>query len=159
MRKQLEDYSEPLPTGLWESIEKDLNQSSVQPKVIPLWRRWQTVAAAIVAVLVVSSTVVWLWRTDDESLTECAPLVADGLPSEPMDDSLLPVTEDITEPESVVEQGLSGATSLLASVTPSSVSSDVSPVSSSPVVMDMNPVVFSVDKSEIRKKKSVLRTL
>lgn len=153
MRKQLEDYSEPLPTGLWESIEKDLNQSSVQPKVIPLWRRWQTVAAAIVAVLVVSSTVVWLWRTDDESLTECAPLVADGLPSEPMDDSLLPVTEDITEPESVVEQGLSGATSLLASVTPSSVSSDVSPVSSSPVVMDMNPVVFSVDKSEDQEKE------
>lgn len=153
MRKQLEDYSEPLPTGLWESIEKDLNQSSVQPKVIPLWRRWQTVAAAIVAVLVVSSTVVWLWRTDDESLTECAPLVADGLPSELMDDSLLPVTEDITEPESVVEQGLSGATSLLASVTPSSVSSDASPVSSSPVVMDMNPVVFSVDKSEDQEKE------
>ena len=24
MRKQLEDYSEPLPTGLWEEIEKDL---------------------------------------------------------------------------------------------------------------------------------------
>lgn len=153
MRKQLEDYSEPLPTGLWESIEKDLNQSSVQPKVIPLWRRWQTVAAAIVAVLVVSSTVVWLWRTDDESLTECAPLVADGLPSKPMDDSLLPVTEDITESESVVEQGLSGAASLLASVTPSSVSSDVSPVSSSPVVMDMNPVVFSVDKSEEQEKE------
>ena len=39
MRKQLEDYSEPLPTGLWEEIEKDLNQPALQPKVVPLWKR------------------------------------------------------------------------------------------------------------------------
>ena len=43
MRKQLEDYSEPLPTGLWEEIEKDLNQPALQPKVVPLWKRWQAV--------------------------------------------------------------------------------------------------------------------
>ena len=55
VRKQLEDYSEPLPADLWEAIERDLDQSSVQPKLIPLWKRWQAVAA-VVAVLVVSST-------------------------------------------------------------------------------------------------------
>ena len=58
MRKQLEDYSEPLPTGLWEEIEKDLNQPALQPKVVPLWKRWQAVAA-VVAVVLVSSTAVW----------------------------------------------------------------------------------------------------
>lgn len=55
MRKSLEDYSEPLPSHLWEELEKELST----PKVIPLWRRWQ--AAAAVLALAVSSLTVWFW--------------------------------------------------------------------------------------------------
>lgn len=55
MRKCLEDYSEPLPSHLWEKLEKELSA----PKAIPMWRRWQ-VAAAVLA-LAVSSLTVWFW--------------------------------------------------------------------------------------------------
>ena len=44
----MEGYSEPAPADLWEQLEKELD---TVPKVIPMWRRWQAVAA--VALLVV----------------------------------------------------------------------------------------------------------
>ena len=51
LRERMEDYSEPLPAGLWEELEGELNR----PKVIPFWRKWPSIAAAIALVLVVSS--------------------------------------------------------------------------------------------------------
>lgn len=117
MRKQLEDYSEPLPPGLWEAIEKDLNQSSVQPKVVPLWRRWPTVAAAVVAVLVVSSALVWLWRADDGLVVGQVPLVADVTAPDPDAESLPPAGNDVVESVTVVKQVPNGKVSLLAAFT------------------------------------------
>lgn len=154
VRRQLEDYSEPLPTGLWEAIEKDLNHSSVQPKVIPLWRRWQTVAAAVVAVLLVSSTAVWLLYDVGGLPTERIPLVADVPSPEPTAGSRLSVEKTATTPESVVEQVSQGAASLLAAVTSSSVLPDSSPAENIPVVTDVNPVAFSVDDSADSKEEA-----
>ena len=58
LRHRMEDYSEPAPADLWNQLEKELNST---PKIIPLWRRWQAVAA--IALLVVISTVtVWFWH-------------------------------------------------------------------------------------------------
>lgn len=57
MRKSLEDYSEPLPSHLWEELEKELSA----PKIIPIWRRWQ-VAAAVLAVAT-SSLTIWFWNS------------------------------------------------------------------------------------------------
>ena len=51
LRGRMEDYSEPLPEGLWEELEGELNR----PKVIPFWRKWPSIAAAVALVLVVSS--------------------------------------------------------------------------------------------------------
>ena len=59
LRKRMEDCSEPLPEGLWEELEGDLNQ----PKVIPLWRRWPAVAAAVALVLIVNSLLLSYWFT------------------------------------------------------------------------------------------------
>ena len=56
-RERMEDYSEPLPDGLWEELESEL----AQPKVIPFWRRWPSVAAAVALVLVVSSLALSDW--------------------------------------------------------------------------------------------------
>ena len=56
-RERMEDYSEPLPEGMWEKLESDL----AQPKVIPFWRRWPSVAAAVALVLVVSSLALSDW--------------------------------------------------------------------------------------------------
>lgn len=57
LRRRMEDYSEPLPDGLWEDLEKELNA----PKVIPFRRMWY--AAAVVLVLLASSLAVWFWSS------------------------------------------------------------------------------------------------
>ena len=51
----MEGYSEPAPADLWEQLEKELD---TVPKVIPMWRRWQAVAA-VALLVVVSSLTVW----------------------------------------------------------------------------------------------------
>ena len=55
-RIRMEGYSEPAPADLWEQLEKELD---TVPKVIPMWRRWQAVAA-VALLVVVSSLTVWL---------------------------------------------------------------------------------------------------
>lgn len=62
LRSQIEDYSEPLPDGLWDKLETELEEQN-KPKVIPLWRRWQ--AAAAVLILLVSSLTYWFWSSPE----------------------------------------------------------------------------------------------
>ena len=57
LRECMEDYAEPLPEGLWDELESEL----AQPKVIPFWRRWSAVAAAVALVLIVSSLALSDW--------------------------------------------------------------------------------------------------
>lgn len=52
VKEELDDYLEPVPAGLWEELEKELQ---TPPKVIPMWKRWQTVAAAAVVVMTLVS--------------------------------------------------------------------------------------------------------
>ncbi len=56
LRGRMENYSEPAPTGLWEELEQELNAPR---KVIPLWRRWQAVAAVALLVIVTSLNLWW----------------------------------------------------------------------------------------------------
>ena len=64
IRCRMDNYSEPLPAGLWEKIESEI--STPAPKVIPMWRKWTSVAAAAALVLAISSVSVWYWSTDSE---------------------------------------------------------------------------------------------
>ena len=64
IRSRMDNYSEPLPAGLWEKIEAEI--STPAPKVIPMWRKWTSVAAAAALVLAISSVSVWYWSTDSE---------------------------------------------------------------------------------------------
>ncbi|MBM6960825.1 PorT family protein [Bacteroides caecigallinarum] len=64
IRSRMDNYSEPLPVGLWEKIESEI--STPAPKVIPMWRKWTFVAAAAALVLAISSVSVWYWSTDSE---------------------------------------------------------------------------------------------
>ena len=64
IRSRMDNYSEPLPAGLWEKIESEI--STPAPKVIPLWRKWTSVAAAAMLILAVSTVSVWLWTSDPE---------------------------------------------------------------------------------------------
>lgn len=65
-RTRMEDYSEPAPADLWEQLEKELD---TVPKVIPMWRRWQAVAA-VALLVVVSSLTVWFWQSPSASYLE-----------------------------------------------------------------------------------------
>ena len=63
LRKRMADYEADIPEGLWADIEKSLPQQKA--KVIPLWRRWASVAALLGLVACISW---WLWP--DASPTE-----------------------------------------------------------------------------------------
>lgn len=58
IRSQMEDYSEPLPAGMWDRLESELDT----PKVVSMWQRWQAAAAAVL-VLAVSSLTLWFWSS------------------------------------------------------------------------------------------------
>lgn len=95
IRNRMEDYSEPLPAGLWEKIDSEISA----PKVIPLWKRWQSVAAAAVVVIAVSTLSVWYWGNDkslkdtnlagvtnienDENIEQLSDLIKDGVIKNP----------------------------------------------------------------------------
>lgn len=64
-RDRMADYSEPVPAGLWEQLERDLST----PKVIPMWRRWQAVAAVALLVMA-SSLTVWFWNSSSVDYME-----------------------------------------------------------------------------------------
>lgn len=157
MRKQLEDYSEPLPTGLWEEIEKDLNQPALQPKVVPLWKRWQAVAA-VVAVVLVSSTAVWMLMTGNGESTGQTSLVADTSSSEPSvnDGDVSDVVEEESSTLPAVHQVTQGVTSLLAAVAPSLVSADLDAQEKHPLQTDIAVVPSdgqTTDNEEIQESQ------
>lgn len=75
VKEELDDYLEPVPTGLWDELEKELQ---TPPKVIPMWKRWQTMAAAAVVAMTLVS--VWsVWLTDEVQEMEL-PATADVFP-------------------------------------------------------------------------------
>lgn len=104
IRNRMEDYSEPLPAGLWEKIDSEISA----PKVIPLWKRWQSVAAAAVVVIAVSTLSVWYWGNDkslkdanlagvtnienDENIEQLSDLIKDGVIKNP--EATVQVTAD-----------------------------------------------------------------
>ena len=91
VRDRMKDYSEPVPGDLWEGIEKELEAS---PKVIPFGRRWQ-VAAAVVALLVLSSLTTLLWRTSSaDYLKEQAEHLSEVMEAEHTD---VIVAEEVSE--------------------------------------------------------------
>ncbi len=66
LRKRMDDYSESVPTELWEELEEELNHQE-HARVIPLWRRWQTVAAAVILAVATSSLWYVLRPSSDSS--------------------------------------------------------------------------------------------
>lgn len=66
IRSRLDNHSEPLPVDFWEKIDSEISA----PKIIPMWKRWYSVAAAAVAIVAVSTLSVMLWENgvSDESV-------------------------------------------------------------------------------------------
>lgn len=55
LHKQLDDYSEDVPEFVWDKLDRELNH-----KVVPLWRRWQSIAA-VMLLAVASSIMVYMF--------------------------------------------------------------------------------------------------
>lgn len=119
IRNRMEDYSEPLPAGLWEKIDSEISA----PKVIPLWKRWQSVAAAAVVVIAISTLSVWYWGNDQsikdanlavvtdvessENIEPLSKLVEDGVIKTPETNGQIAVNTVVPEKsESVYEEVL-----------------------------------------------------
>lgn len=119
IRNRMEDYSEPLPAGLWEKIDSEISA----PKVIPLWKRWQSVAAAAVVVIAISTLSVWYWGNDQsikdanlagitdiessENIEPLSKLVEDGVIKTPATNGQIAVNTVVPEKsESVYEEVL-----------------------------------------------------
>lgn len=95
LRSQMEGYSEPLPPGMWEKVERELDT----PKVIPMWKRWQAVAA-VGLIAVVSSLTLWFWFSPAaDSLSRQGELAQQEEPFllQEEDVELLPVTKPESE--------------------------------------------------------------
>src|SRR5574344_2036606 len=60
LRQKLDDFSEDVPESVWDRIEKDSMR-----KILPFWRRWQSIAAIII-LAIVSSVMVTLWDSSSE---------------------------------------------------------------------------------------------
>ena len=119
IRNRMEDYSEPLPAGLWEKIDSEISA----PKVIPLWKRWQSVAAAAVVVIAISTLSVWYWGNDQsikdanlagitdiessENIEPLSKLIEDGVIKTPETNGQIAVNTVVPEKsESVYEKVL-----------------------------------------------------
>lgn len=95
-RSRMKDYSEPVPAALWDSLEKEL--AIPVRRVHPL----RYVAAAIAAVLVVASSLVWWYVLDpiEDYVAEEIPDVSVGLnagiaePVQPKPESVLALQTD-----------------------------------------------------------------
>lgn len=89
-RNRMGDYSEPAPADLWEQLEKELDT----PKVIPMWRRWQAVAA-VALLVVMSSLTLWFWHSPSAGYLEQQSAELNSLPQP---DALAPVPSAPEQP-------------------------------------------------------------
>lgn len=75
-RNRMKDYSEPAPADLWDRLEKELD---APPKVIPMRRKWEAVAA-VALLAVVSSLTVLFWQSPSADYIEQQSAELDKLP-------------------------------------------------------------------------------
>ena len=63
IKKRLDDYSEPLPQGGWERIEREMETPVLQPRQTWMLRPWVRMAAAAVLLLGISAISLWLLQS------------------------------------------------------------------------------------------------
>lgn len=94
LRNRMEDYSEPLPDGLWERLEDELSA----PRVIPMWRTRRFVAAAAIAIVAVSSLTFWFITSPSADYVRDNQSLAEGLEQQHVPVDILSKLPDETQP-------------------------------------------------------------
>lgn len=87
IRRRMENHSEPLPADLWEKIDAEIST----PKVIPMWRRWYSVAAAAAAIVAVSTLSVMLL---ENNVTDDSVKLANEIQPVAISEDILPIVND-----------------------------------------------------------------
>ena len=93
IKERLDDYSEPLPQGGWERIERELEAPVLQPRQTWMLRPWVRIAAAAVLLLGISAISLWLLQSPvGEEIRQMPPvaLQPDELPLPTMPDRTRP---------------------------------------------------------------------
>lgn len=152
IRSRMENYSEPLPADLWEKIDAEISR----PKVIPMWRKWASVAAAAAVVLAVSTLSLFYW-TSEPSLKDSNLSVTDNNPYVDKSEQKEVAQEFISESEVKTVEPEVKEGKLLSAVTAKVYSVENSGVSAleekeSVVIPDNNPVALADD---VNQKKTV----
>lgn len=102
LRSKLQNHSEPIPAGLWEQLEQELQVDTAgnSPKVIPMWRRWQAVAA-VAAMFILSTTTLFFWEYTSEEALQQAHLTNEALLmnkfEEQNESNLMAVVEEVDD--------------------------------------------------------------
>lgn len=146
IRSRMENYSEPLPADLWEKIDADISR----PKVIPMWRKWTSVAAAAAVVLAVSTLSLFYW-TSEPSLKESNLSIAEA--------PVIDYTEQKDTPKDVIPEDVKSVVpekkndKLLSAVLAKVYDEDKSNVNTieekqSVAVSDNSPVVVTNDEKQ-----------
>lgn len=94
LRNRMEDYSEPLPDGLWERLEDELSA----PRVIPMWRTRRFVAAAAIAIVAVSSLTFWFITSPSADYVRDNQSLAEGLEQQHVPVDILSKLPEETQP-------------------------------------------------------------
>lgn len=94
LRNRMEDYSEPLPDGLWERLEEELSA----PRVIPMWRTRRFVAAAAIAIVAVSSLTFWFVTSPSADYVRDNQSLAEGLEQQHVPVDILSKLPEETQP-------------------------------------------------------------
>ena len=65
LKEKLDDYSEPVPQGGWERLQKELNRQALPKRPLLLQRRWLNIAAAVALILASGTIGIYLDRLRD----------------------------------------------------------------------------------------------
>lgn len=169
IRSKMDDYSEPLPSDMWKRVEKSLDT----PKVIPMWKRWQAVAA-VGLIAVVSSLTYWFWFSPAATLLEYQgrQLAQQKVPSVLQEESMgLPVVEPMpvvaSEAEKIAVAMRQDRKSLNTQTIPDGLMYAVQPVVSveeEPVIADSEQLhqedtkqTDSNGREEVKTRRAILR--
>lgn len=99
LRTRMEGYQKPPSDELWARIERDL-PASPSAKIVPMWRNRKLMAAAAVAVVLVSSVTTWLLHSPEAEYVKTESIVARELSDEPASGNELPSLSQQPEPVS-----------------------------------------------------------
>ncbi len=78
LRSRMDEYGEPAPDGLWESVQKSLCLGDQEDGAVPVWKFWWMAIPALVAVAICAGLFLTFPPHDDHVIVTGGEMVADN---------------------------------------------------------------------------------